>query len=76
MNPIQLVQMLSKGNPQQILQSVIQSQFQNNPMAINVLGMIKNNDSQGIEQLARNLAKEKGMDADQMYNQIKSMFNN
>lgn len=75
MNPLQLVSMLKNGNPQQVLGNILQNQIGNNPIGNNLLSMMKNNDRNGIEQLARNLSKEKGIDADKMFNEIKSMFN-
>lgn len=44
----------------------------NNPMSTNLLGMISNGDYNGIEQFARNLAKEKGRDPDKLYNEYKN----
>jgi len=72
MNVLQLVQMLKSGNPQQLISGILQNQLKGNPIALNVISMLQNNDQQGIEQLARNLAKEKGFDADEIYNQVKS----
>ena len=65
-----IFQMLMQ-NPQQ----TIQKSLGNNPMAGNLVNMINNKDQKGIEQMARNLAKEKGIDPDKMFNQIKSRFN-
>lgn len=62
-NPFQLLQ-----NPQQVLTQM----FGNNPMVGNLTKMINNKDSKGIEQMARNLAKEKGLDADELFKQYKS----
>lgn len=59
------------SNPQQIISKALG----NNPMAGNLINLVNNKDSKGIEQMARNLAKEKGLDADKVYNQIKSQFN-
>lgn len=67
MNPIQMLQMLNQ-NPQQLVKQILG----NNPMAGNLINLIGNKDSSGIEQMARNLAKEKGLDADKMYNDFKS----
>ena len=61
---------LLTSNPQQIINKVLG----NNPMAGNLIGMINNKDQKGIEQMARNLAKEKGQDPDRMFNEIKSRF--
>ena len=64
-----LLQALSQG-PQQVINKV----FGNNPMGNNLMNMVNNRDSKGIEQMARNLAKEKGKDPDQLFNQIKNQF--
>ena len=67
MNPFQLVGMLM-NNPKQFVSKALG----NNPMSGNLVNLIGNGDEKGIEQMARNLAKEKGKDADQLYNEIKS----
>lgn len=75
MNPLQLVQMM-RSNPQQMMQAVMNSnpQFQNNPMIQNAIQMAQNQDSNGLEQLARNLCKEKNIDVDQAIRQIQGQF--
>ena len=76
MNPINLFQMM-RGGPQQFLQQIMgNNQMMKNPMLKNVVGMAQKGDMQGIEQMARNVCKEKGLDADDVFNQIKSRFNN
>lgn len=74
MNPMQLVQMLKGGNPQQMLMGMLTQQSGNNPMMKNVLEMVQKNDAAGVEQLARNLAKEKGINADDAISQIRQQF--
>lgn len=60
-------------SPQQFLQSMIgNSQVMQNPMAKNAIGMAQSGDAKGIEQMARNLCREKGINPDEMINQIKS----
>lgn len=60
-------------SPQQFLQSMIgNSQVMQNPMAKNAIGMAQSGDTKGIEQMARNLCREKGINPDEMINQIKS----
>ena len=66
MNPMQLMQILNT-NPQQFVKQALG----NNPMANNLLNMIGNKDTKGLEQMARNMAKEKGLDADKLYNTYK-----
>ena len=66
---------MRSGNPQQFLQQVMDdSQMMQNPMIKNTVQMAQNGDAKGIEQLARNLCKEKGINADDMFNQIKDKF--
>lgn len=57
-------------NPQQIINKVLG----NNPMTGNLINLVNNKDQKGIEQMARNLAKEKGVDPDKMYQQIKNQL--
>lgn len=76
-NPMQLMQMMRGGNPQQMIQQLMgNSQIMQNPMAKNAIQMAQKNDVKGIEQMARNICKEKGLNPDDVLNQIKSRFNN
>lgn len=75
MNPFNIMQMMKSGNPQQIIQQMINnSQIMSNPMAQNAMQMAQKGDSKGIEQMARNLCKEKGLNPDDVMNQIKGNF--
>ena len=75
MNPLQF--MKAMGNPQEFIQQMMNnSQVMRNPMAKNAMEMAQNGNVQGIEQIARNLCKEKGLNADDVFNQIKSGFGN
>ena len=64
------MQMLQSGqNPQQIAMTMIQNRIGNrNPLMLNLLNMAQAGDSAGIEQFARNIAKEKGVDYDTEFN--------
>ena len=74
-NPIQLIQAMK--NPQAFMQQMMNnSQIMQNPIAKNAMEMAQNGNMQGIEQMARNLCKEKGLNADDVFNQIKSRFGN
>nr|DAM58560.1 MAG TPA: hypothetical protein [Bacteriophage sp.]DAW06834.1 MAG TPA: hypothetical protein [Bacteriophage sp.] len=76
MNPINLFQMM-RGGPQQFMQQIANNnQLMSNPMMKNTIQMAQQGNMQGIEQMARNLCKEKGLNADDVFNQIKSRFNN
>ena len=70
MNPMQIIQMIKSGsNPQQLIMSFLQQQ--NNPMANNLLQMAQNGNTSGIEQIARNICAQKGLDFDKEFNSIK-----
>ena len=74
MNPMNLMQMFQ--NPQQFLQNIMgNNQIMSNPMAKNAVELMQKGDAQGVEQMARNLCKEKGLNADEVMQQIKSKFN-
>ena len=45
-----------------------------NPMAKNTLEMAQKGDFQGIENIAKNLCKEKGINPDEMMNQVKKQM--
>lgn len=72
-NPMQIMQAMS--NPQQFIQQMMSnSQIMQNPMARNAVEMMQKGDMKGIENMARNLCKEKGIDPNEAMNQIKSQF--
>ena len=73
-NPMQLMQMMGSGNPQEVILGMLKRQAGNNPVLNNALNMAEKGDSKGIEQLARNLCKENGVNPDEAMRQIKSQF--
>lgn len=75
MNPLNIIQMMRGGSPQQFLQQIMgNNQIMSNPMIKNTIQMAQSGDMNGIEQMARNLCKEKGLNADDVFNQIKNQF--
>ena len=77
MNPLNIFQRMKNGSPQQFLQQMMRNnQVMRNTLMKNTIEMAQKGDMQGIEQMARNLCKEKGLNADDVINQIKSKFNN
>ena len=71
---MQFVNMMKNGNPEQMMMSMLERSAQNNPILENLLNMAKNNDSEGIENYVRNVAREKGIDYDKEFNSFKRMF--
>lgn len=71
-NPAQLVQMIKSGhNPQQLLMSILEKQAESNPMGANLLNLAKNNKTAEIEQIARNIAQQRGINYDVEFNAFK-----
>ena len=74
MNPIDIFQMMKAG-PQQFIQQMMgNNQIMSNPIVKNAVGMAQNGDLQGVEQMARNLCKEKGIDFDKAFSDFKNQF--
>ena len=69
MNPMQMI-----GNPEQFVMGMLESTAQSNPIAKNLLDLAKQGNSAQIEQIARNMAKEKGVDFDTEFNNFKHRF--
>ena len=62
-------------NPQQFIQQMMgNSQAMQNPMIKNAIEMYQKGDKDGVNQLAQNLCKEKGIAYDDAIKQIKSQF--
>ena len=75
MNPMNLMQMVRNGqNPQQIMLSILEQQAQASPFDANLLKLAKDNNTAGIEQIARNIAESKGLDYDKEFTNFKNML--
>ena len=59
------------GIMQQIMSN---NRVMGNPIIKNAMSMARNGNSKGIEQMARNLCKEKGIDPDDVMKQIRGNF--
>lgn len=72
-NVINLVKVFR--NPQAFLQQAMNnSQFMSNPISKNAIEMYQKGDKQGLNELADNLCKEKGINRSDFERQIKSQF--
>ena len=73
MNPMDFLGMIrSGGNPQQLmLQFLQQNMMQGNPMAQNLLSLAQSGNTAQIEEFARNVCREKGIDYDKEFNNFK-----
>lgn len=71
-NPIDIMSMIRKGqNPQQIMLNLLEEQASSTPLGKNLIELAKQNRTSEIEQIARNLAKERGIDYDKEFNAFK-----
>lgn len=67
-NPMQLIQMIKSGsNPQQLMLSILENNFAGTPMGDNLLNLVKQNKTQDIEKVVRNVCAQKGLDFDQEF---------
>lgn len=58
-------------NPQQFIANMMQNnQFTKNPMAMNAMNMYQQGNVSGLQQLAENLAKERGTSVDEIRKKI------
>jgi hypothetical protein len=74
-NPNQLVQMIKNGqNPQQLMLHVLEDQMKGTPMGDNLLYLARNNRNADIEQIARNLCSQRGVDFDKEFLAFKKML--
>lgn len=74
-NPIALITQIRNGkNPQQLMLDILESEASTNPIMDNLLTMAKENRTADIEQFARNLAKEQGIDFDKEFSRFKKQY--
>lgn len=70
-NPFQLIQMIKGGmNPQQLIMSIMQNN--NNPILQNAMSLAQNGNVSALQNLARNLAQQKGLNFDEEFARFKN----
>jgi hypothetical protein len=76
-NMMDFMKFIKNGNPQEVVMNMLQQDAKNgNQVAGTLIQMINSGDSQGIERVARNIAREKGIDFVKEFNSFKQMFRN
>ena len=69
---MKLLQAIRSGaNPQQLVMGVLEGQMASTPMGKNLLQLVKENRTSEIEQIARNICAEKGIDFDKEFASFK-----
>ena len=72
-NPMQIIAMIKSGkNPQQLMLNILQQNAAGNPLYENLLFHAQHNNGAEIEQIARNMVAEKGLDFDTEFNSFKN----
>lgn len=71
MNPIEFIKGIK--NPEQFIMNTIKQN--SNPMMEQLMQMAKNGNSNQIEQFARNVCKERGMDFDKSFAEFMKQIN-
>ena len=61
-------------NPQAMVLNMLEERANQNPMFKNLATLVKSGDTQQVETVVRNIAKEKGIDFDKEFNSFKQMF--
>ena len=76
MDPMQIIQMIKNGqNPQQLIISILQNNYGQTPFGANLLQLAKENKTQEIEQIARNLCQQRGVDFDKAFKEFRNNLN-
>lgn len=66
-----LLNLKKSSNPQQFVLNFVESNLGNNPFFANLIALAKENKTQEMENIARNVFKEKGLDYDSELNKMK-----
>ena len=74
MNPIQLIQMIKSGNPQEKMMEYMEQQLGNTPMGQNLLTLAREGKTQDIESFARNFCQSRGVDFDSAFAAFKQKY--
>lgn len=71
-NPMQVIMAIRNGqNPQQIVMNMLQERMSQSPMGQNLIALAQNNQTAQIEQIARNICNQRGIDFDKEFNSFK-----
>ena len=73
-NNKELLQIMTSKNPQELVMNMLQQRASQNPMFKNLVTLVQEGNTQEVETVVRNIAKEKGVDFDKEFNSFKQMF--
>lgn len=70
--PLELINLVRQGqNPQQLVIAFLQQNSANNPIYQNLINLVNKGDTAAIEQIVRNMARERGIDYDSAFGNFK-----
>lgn len=72
MIPNNIIKMLKEQNPKQLAMNMVKQN--SNPMIANLIKMANEGKTQGIEEFARNIMQEMGMDFDSEFANFMQLF--
>lgn len=68
MNFVELLQLIKNGNnPQQLIMYFLQQSGKGNPIFENAINLANKGETGALQQIARNLAKQRGLDFDKEF---------
>lgn len=74
-NMVQFINMVrSNQNPQAFVTNMLKERASQNPVLGNLANLVEAGKTSEIEQVVRNIAKERGIDFDKEFNSFKQMF--
>lgn len=72
MNFQQMIQFIkADNNPEQFIMMMLQNGAKNNPVFANILQLAQNKNYKGVENVVKNLAKQRGIDFDKEFNNFR-----
>ena len=72
-NPINMIKMImGKTSPKDMAMSMLKNN--SNPVFANLIDMANKGDTKGVENFARNVMKEKGIDYDKQFSEFMNNF--
>lgn len=76
LNPMQLMMALKNGNPRQVAQQIIQTNYPNDPTMMNLVQMAERGDIQGLQKVAENVLGAQGKNFQQEFQNLMSGIRN
>lgn len=76
-NPLAMsfLQQIQAGkNPQELMLYYLEAQAKGTPMGENLIALAKNNNNNAIEEIARNISAQRGIDFDKEFNAFKKLL--